>query len=152
MAIAIFTTWTTYGTWLPGDDRGWFQNGRIKSPNELRNLVSQLRLTSQPITLTPPQRQLIEKTIIDHCAHRGWLLHAVNCRTNHVHAAATAPNYKINIPREQFKAWCTRRLNEQFTPQQNWWTQRGWDKYIDDEKSLETIVSYINDCQDHSKI
>jgi len=28
MAIAIFSTWTTYGSWLPGDERGWWQRGR----------------------------------------------------------------------------------------------------------------------------
>jgi hypothetical protein len=22
--IAYFLTWTTYGTWLPGDERGWY--------------------------------------------------------------------------------------------------------------------------------
>ena len=21
--LAFFLTWTTYGTWLPGDERGW---------------------------------------------------------------------------------------------------------------------------------
>jgi hypothetical protein len=23
--IAFFLTWSTYGTWLPGDDRGWVE-------------------------------------------------------------------------------------------------------------------------------
>jgi hypothetical protein len=25
--LAYFPTWTTYGTWLPGDDRGWRRKG-----------------------------------------------------------------------------------------------------------------------------
>ena len=25
--IAYFITWTTYGTWLPGDERGWSRKG-----------------------------------------------------------------------------------------------------------------------------
>ncbi|HEX3998701.1 MAG TPA: hypothetical protein VHX65_09150 [Pirellulales bacterium] len=25
MAIAFFSAWTTYGTWLPGDARGWWE-------------------------------------------------------------------------------------------------------------------------------
>jgi hypothetical protein len=28
MAIAYFSTWTTYGTWLPGDSRCWFERGK----------------------------------------------------------------------------------------------------------------------------
>ena len=28
--LAYFLTWTTYGTWLPGDGRGWVEkNGAI---------------------------------------------------------------------------------------------------------------------------
>ena len=25
--LAYFITWTTYGTWLPGDERGWNRKG-----------------------------------------------------------------------------------------------------------------------------
>lgn len=115
-AIATFTTWSTHGTWLPGDARGWFKN-----------------------------------TIQDHCAKRQWLLHACNCRTNHIHIVVTASGYDIEIPREQFKTWCTRKLKPQnpSIKRENWWTQRGWDEYIDDVESLETVISYVRDAQDH---
>jgi hypothetical protein len=37
MAIAFFSTWTTYGTWLPGDPRSWYQRGRgLREPDALR--------------------------------------------------------------------------------------------------------------------
>ena len=26
--LAYFLTWTTYGTWLPGDERGWVKRKR----------------------------------------------------------------------------------------------------------------------------
>jgi hypothetical protein len=38
-------------------------------------------------------------------------LHAVNCRSNHVHVVVTA-NRDPDEVREQFKAWCTRRLKQ----------------------------------------
>ena len=28
--LAYFLTWTTYGTWLPGDERGWNRKGEVK--------------------------------------------------------------------------------------------------------------------------
>ncbi len=155
MAIAFFATWTVYGTWLPGDKRGWFKNGRLQHPDLLVHLHSRLRMTENTVTLNPSQRQLVESTILDHCTRRNWLLHACNCRTNHVHAVVTAPGRDINIPREQFKAWCTRKLNEQSAPshrREHWWTERGWDEFVDDPKSLETVISYIRDCQDQSRI
>ena len=35
--LAYFLTWTTYGTWLPGDERGWNRKVNPKSipPNAL---------------------------------------------------------------------------------------------------------------------
>jgi len=40
--IAYLITWTTYGTWLPGDERGWQKKNRTgeQSPNQLRQTTS----------------------------------------------------------------------------------------------------------------
>src|SRR5262249_15237660 len=136
MAIAYFSTWTTYGTWLPGDERNWFKRGHgIQPPDRLRELEASLHMTEAAFTLNAAQRRLVEKTIADHCEIRQWLLHAVNCRSNHVHVVVTAVDRSIEVPREQFKSWCTRKLKElELTnPREHWWTQRGWDLFIDDE-------------------
>jgi hypothetical protein len=111
MAIAFFSTWTTYGTWLPGDQRGWFKRGHgLQESDPLREFEAALRMTEDAVTLDHQQRRLVEKTIADHCGIRQWMLHAVNCRSNHVHVVVTAPDRPIEVPREQFKSWCTRNL------------------------------------------
>src|SRR5262245_52735492 len=111
MAIAYFSTWTTYGTWLPGDPRGWFEAGRgFQLHDELRAFESALLMTESAILLSNEQRVIVEKTISEHCRIRNWKLHAANCRTNHVHVVITAPGRPIELPREQFKSWCTRKL------------------------------------------
>jgi REP element-mobilizing transposase RayT len=149
LAIAIFSTWTTYGTWLPGDPRGWYQHGRgLREPDAMRQLEALLRMTEAALILDPEQRRLVEKTVTDHCAIRKWQLHAVNCRTNHVHVVVTAPGRGIEVPREQFKSWCTRRLKERerlwtLAVRANWWTERGWDEWIDDEDALADIIAYV---------
>ncbi len=151
MAIAIFSTWTTYGTWLPGDERGWYKQGEgPQAANRMRMRVSAILLRESCVLLDPAQRQLVEQTVIDHCAIRGWSLHAINCRTNHVHVALTAPDRSIELPREQFKAWCTRKLETRrrttdpnATVRQNWWTDRGWDEYLDDDDALAEVIAYI---------
>ena len=149
MAIAIFSTWTTYGTWIPGDERGWFMNGRFRKADDLRMFESALIMTDIAARFDAAQRRIVESTITDHCAVRGWILHAVNCRTNHVHVAVTAPATKIDVPRVQFKAWCSRWLNDHAPKtRKNWWTERGWDEYVDDVESLETVIAYVRDGQD----
>src|SRR2546428_39717 len=122
---------------MAGEQRGWYQAGRgLREPDAIRRLEAMLRMTESALTLDVDQRRIVEKTITDHCAIRKWLLHAVNCRSNHVHVVVTAPGRPIELPREQFKAWCTRKLNEHArsrtsNPREQWWTERGWDEYID---------------------
>jgi REP element-mobilizing transposase RayT len=154
MAIAYFSTWTTYGTWLPGDDRGWFQSGHgWQEPDRMRAFKAALRMTDDALTLDPEQRRLVETVVAEHCAIRDWVLHAVNCRSNHIHVVVTAPARALEVPREQFKAWSTRRLkNLERTRRtaapptglrEEWWTERGWDEYIDDEEQLAAVIHYV---------
>jgi REP element-mobilizing transposase RayT len=156
MAIAFFHTWTLYGTWLPGDERGWMERGRgARSPDPMRELEAALYMTESSFILTEEQRRIVEQTIADHCRIRKWTLHAVNCRTKHVHVVVTA-DCDIRVVREQLKAWCTRRLkehqrasakNEQIELRDNWWTERGWDEYIDNEQALAAVVEYVQEGQ-----
>jgi hypothetical protein len=39
--LALFLTWTTYGQWLPGDERGWVEKpGRCRQPDAQREQVA----------------------------------------------------------------------------------------------------------------
>jgi hypothetical protein len=50
MAIAYFSTWTTYGTWLPGDQRCWYQPGLgIQLPDQIRQYEAALRMTESAV-------------------------------------------------------------------------------------------------------
>ena len=154
MAIAFFSTWTTHGTWLPGDVRGWYRRGHgLQEPDAPRRLEAMLMMTTAAIILDAGQRQLVESTIAEHCTKRGWLLHSVACRSNHAHVVVSAPNRNIEVPREQFKSWCTRRLKDQALARQrdvrdHWWTDRGWDEYIDGEDVLSIVNAYVREGQD----
>lgn len=145
MAIAFFSTWTTYGTWLPGDGRGWFEAGRgWREPDRRREFAAALRMTADAVVLTPEQRWLVESVIAGHCTLRGWELYAVNCRTNHVHVVVSASGRPIGVPREQFKAWTTRRLRESGEGgRAEWWTERGWDVDIDELEEMAAVVQYV---------
>jgi REP element-mobilizing transposase RayT len=148
--VGYFLTWATYGTWLPGDARGWVKYGHgFQLPDPILELESAVLLTEDACVLAPQKRQLVEKTTEDHCKIWGWTLHAVNCRTNHLHVVVTANGRKPEVVREQFKAWCTRRLRElqsrQSAPsdsplRENWWADRGSDRYLNDEECLEQAI------------
>jgi len=160
--LAFFLTWTTYGSWLPGDERGWVDKpGRFREPDAKREEAARRRMTEPELTLDAEQRDVVEKTIADHCRTRRWHLHAVKCRTQHVHVVVTAPNRDPDDVMDQLKAWCTRHLKEHstskpeaqakdgMTPEgqaevrEKWWTQRGSKRRLYDQTSLEAAIRYV---------
>ncbi len=150
--LGFFLTWTTYGTWLPGDERGWVRRGGgLQAANPARKKAAQERMTESPCTLDIEQRALVERTVAEHCALRGWQLHAVSCRTAHVHVVVSADR-KPKTVASQLKAWCTRKLktldcSRGARRRENWWTERGSERYLGDQESLEAAIRYVRDCQ-----
>jgi REP element-mobilizing transposase RayT len=150
--LAFFLTWPTYGTWLPGDGRGWveYQHG-WQLPDSVIRLEAAAIMKEGACILDRAQRSLVEKTIADHCRIRGWQLHAVNCRTNHLHIVVAA-HQSPHRTQVEFKAWCSRRLKELASLQrgplrENWWAERGSRRYINDESSLAAAIAYVREGQ-----
>ena len=104
--IAYFVTWTAYGTWLPGDERGWNQKGNFETlaPNPLAKDAAIAKMKEAPFLLSIEDRRIVNETIMAHCEIRAWDLHAVNVRSNHVHVVVTAVDYKPDVVASQFKA------------------------------------------------
>src|SRR5688500_9393457 len=106
--LAYFLTWNTYGTWLPGDERGWIEFRRgWQLPDPIRELEAAARMSEDACRLDREQREVVEAQIAETCRVRGWELLAVNCRSNHVHVVVVADRAP-KIVRNQLKAWCTR--------------------------------------------
>jgi REP element-mobilizing transposase RayT len=147
--LAFLLTWTAYGTWLPGDERGWHRKGVADSQagNPLFVEMAASKLREPPFTLGESHRRLVDATIRRHCEVRGWVLHAVNARSNHVHVVVTAPGYPPERVAEQFKAWCTRRLKEHEPGRQRYWTEGGSCRWIHRQVDLEAAVVYVTEAQ-----
>jgi REP element-mobilizing transposase RayT len=154
--IAFLFTWSTYGTWLPGDSRGWVEyRGGFQLPDPILELECAARMTERACVLATHQRECVHRQITQTCHHKQWLLHAVNCRTNHVHVVLSSPANPKTI-REQLKAWCTRRLNEQQADagiathdwRSKWRADRGSIRWIFREADLASAIDYVRDRQD----
>lgn len=147
-------TWTTYGTWLPGDERQWVSHHEhgIRAPQRGLRRSATDRLTQEPVILNEAQRAITEQTIRDHCDHRMWKLEAINVRSNHVHIVVVADRAPERVMTE-LKTWCSRRLNENQPRaqasgiQRKWWTRHGSTKWINDESYLANAIRYVNERQ-----
>ena len=50
--IGYFLTWVTYGTWLPGDSRGWVEHRHgWQLPDPVRELEASARMTEDACRL-----------------------------------------------------------------------------------------------------
>jgi hypothetical protein len=154
--IAFFITWTCYGTWLPGDERGWtrWHHGDQLPRPRLANWCAE-QMKSDAVVLTPPQREIVETVVTEHCSIRNWILHRVNCRTNHCHVVVTAPDYDGEIVREQFKSWAKRKLKAYQKDvlrlrniREKWFTRKGSVRYLFDDDSLASAILYSGEVQD----
>lgn len=153
-ALAYFLTWTTYGTWLRGDQRGSVvgenrHGAPYAEPDPARARFDRNALRSDPVVLNADARRVTAEAIRHVCEHRGWRLHALNVRSNHVHvvvsASATPERVLVDL-----KAWGTRRLREGgfVTPETRAWTKHGSTRYLFDPSSLAMAVDYVLRQQD----
>jgi len=143
--VAFFFTVSTYGVWLPGDPRGWvdYKMG-WQLPDPIKELEAKARMTESSVILNEHSRKLVEKQILETCAFRNWILHAANCRSNHMHFVISGSEVAPKMIRSAIKAWCTRRLKEEIDPgRKNWWAERGSIRWVFTEDSLERVILYV---------
>jgi REP element-mobilizing transposase RayT len=138
---------------LPGDARGWvkWSEWGIKPANPGQERDARERMAESAVVLTEEQRALVEHTVRDHCRIRGWLLHAVNARSNYVHVVVTA-NRDLDEEMNQFKAWCSRKLSDaaglvrtlaKKAGRRHWFTEGGDKELIDSAEYLENAITYV---------
>lgn len=145
-AHAYHITWTTYGTWLPGDERGWVarNDSSIRTPSATRYSEARTDMSGTAVVLDPPDRQLVHETITAHCQVRGWRVHALNVRSNHVHIVLTAVVRPEKVLSE-LKSWASRALNVRHGSKQTWWTYHGSTKWIFDDEYFAAAVRYVKE-------
>jgi hypothetical protein len=116
--LAFLITFRSYGTWLHGDERGSVNRFRNqynspRLPPEKNWLYTNTqRLKKEIVVLDAAQRNCVESAARETCEIRGWHLHAVNARTNHVHLVVSIGNKKPETALNAFKANATRKMRE----------------------------------------
>ncbi len=148
--IAYFITWPTYGTWLPGDERGLggVSQGWQLPVTDLEQ-VCRACMTETQCLLSASEREIVLQQIQETCEFRNWVHFASDCRSNHAHIVIGAVNTPPKRVRVDIKAWCTRRLRERSRPERdNWWAERGSIRYVWTEDSLASVIEYVTVAQD----
>ena len=144
--LGFLLTWTAYGTWLPGDQRGWVDDRDgawhvpVREPDPARVGRAESRMPEESVTLNDECRLLVARTIEAASARRGWRLRAVNARSNHVHVVVTPEDVEPGRVLGFLKKECTKALNAACGRRRRWWTKGGSKRYLNDERSLHGAI------------
>lgn len=156
-------TWTTYGTWLPGDARGfvspipresehgkWTRENRpgIAYDRDMPERLEQSRqlLKGPPVFLRLPQAELLQAPFQETARHRGWGLLAAAVMRAHVHLVVGVPgDPEPDALLRDFKAYGSRVLNRRFSQPASgtWWTEGGSKRVKRTEELVVRAVRYV---------
>ena len=149
--LGYLITFRCYGTWLHGDERGSIDrfHNRYKSPyiapNKKWHRHNAQVLEGNPITLDGSQRQSVEVAIRETCAIRRWHLHALNVRTNHIHAVISTGPMRPERTLIAFKANSTRQMRADgcWPHERSPWAEKGSIRYLWNERSVAQAIEYV---------
>jgi len=138
LLATMFTT-TTFGTWLPGDLRGYVDRGVIFPANPQRLVAARRMMRDRPVYLTADERDTAFDALVHAAREFDYRLLAVSIESWHVHwlvahgfdkPAAVAGRLKTRM--------------RQAVDRGRIWTD-GYDKrYCFDEMSMTHRRDYIN--------
>ena len=159
-----FLTWTTYGVWLPGDERGFVSRVREfkaigprvehdlpgtpfdrDKPALKRAAIGQLK--GEPVRLTSPQAADALTEFQATAAYRGWDLLAAAVMANHVHLVVGVPGDPDPAKLLQvFKSYASRRLNAAYPRPKSgtWWTESGSRRKLAEETAVLSAMRYVS--------
>lgn len=143
-------TFRTYGSWLHGDPRGSVAFRRNDygrpgvPPSETLRELKRSMMKGPEQALDARRRAEVLSAVEETCQHRGWDLHAVAVRTNHVHVLVTATDKPEKVL-SSLKGWCTRRIREAnlIEPDLKLWSHHGSTVYLWDDEQMQRAWLYV---------
>jgi REP element-mobilizing transposase RayT len=160
-------TSTTYGTWLPGDNRGSVTSVRDYRATDRTTKVriehdqpgeawepamkglqrSATTLIAQsPVLLTVEQAQIVCEQFGETKDIRGWRLLAATVMANHFHIVVSA-DARIDSTKllGDFKAYASRALSRHSCQREKgrWFTTGGSRRPLKDDRAVEAAVNYV---------
>ena len=141
--LAYMIAWTTYATWLQGDERCYVTKGKIRTPDKAIADSNRSRLSKQPVKLSPSHQHIVANTIIQTAEKLNQQIHAFSVSSTHVHILAEYIHKPIGRVVSHYKNSAHAALRTTgFTGR--FWT-RGFDKrYCFDKNAIDNRIAYIN--------
>lgn len=154
-------TWHTYGTWLPGEVKGFVSAVRDACDEQVIHNIpgttidadsphlaewSRQQLKSPPIFLTRDQAKCFATQLFETVAFRNWKLFAFAVVPNHIHVVLGV----LGDPEPEkllgdIKSYGSRALNRAFgkPPSETWWTESGSKRKLPNNTAILGAIRYV---------
>ena len=157
--FAIHITWTCYGTWLPGDERGYVSNtllpgggylprqntpgtpGTADDPYTRQRALSLQR--DSTVFLDLEQALVVAHALVKAAQARDWRIVRAAVMCNHIHNVVMNCTDDGPAVRRILKGNSHAALAEHTGRGQRWWTAGGSDRYKRDWQAIENAVNYV---------
>ena len=105
-------------------------------------------MDTPPVVLDKIQRKAVQEAIKEVCRHRGYILYAVNARSNHVHSVIGAKAKPERVA-DALKAYSTKRLRELrlIDPAVQIWSRGRSRRYLWKPRHVEAALDDVQCCQ-----
>jgi len=135
-------TWTTYGTWLQGDGRGYVRKGKVLGANAGLERANKRVLKGNAVKLRKAEREVAKNAILAEAERIGEKVVAALVWSSHVHVVIGGSGESIGKVVRQLKMATYHALREHGMNGRLW--TRGYDKrFCFDEESLRNRIEYV---------
>jgi REP element-mobilizing transposase RayT len=124
--VGFMVTWTMYGNWLPGDNRGYVKNGRILPADNRLLQANKARQKLPTVKLKTQEKKIVRREILAEAEKIGHEIIALAVCTNHVHLLTRPHSQSIEELVGRYKSLTTRALWK-YGREGRIWT-KGYDK------------------------
>jgi REP element-mobilizing transposase RayT len=157
--FALHVTWTCYGTWLPGDERGHvsdviFPDGGfdpkqnvvgtpISAGDDFTRRNAQSLQKGQTVRLTLAQALRAAEALVAAARERGWHILRAALMANHIHVVICDCPDDGPAVRRVLKGVSQSKLSKAEGRSQRWWTAGGSDRYKHGHAAIDAAVDYV---------
>jgi REP element-mobilizing transposase RayT len=141
--VGHMITFTTYGTWLQGERKGFVKNGEVRGENVAIKKDCEKKLEHKPVRLGRREREIVRSAIIEAAKRFKQKILAIAAYSNHIHIVCEYVDVPINVIAGCYKN-AGRVASQKNGFEGKVWTS-GYDRrFCFSKKELSTRVNYVN--------
>jgi len=129
--IGYMITWTTYGTWLQGEKKGYVKKVKVFCGNAKLQKSNVIKQKGKAVRLDKKNCAIVREAILNEAEKLGQVIYSLAVCSSHVHLVAG-----------RYKRAATTALRANGFVERVW--TKGYDKrYCFDEESLRNRIGYV---------